>query len=300
VALKARHKAAIAAKKLDFNAKLGPALDKYQLAVAAVTKFFVAEKLNQPAVQKALYAARALEPIAQNYLGRVKGLGDPAEKELTAFLKAIVADSAGWEQVADLFDQDNTDNAVSARQLAGVKALYGPLDRLSSQLENLSKSLPAAQAELKAGRTKVSKPAAMPPKLTGTIWAQVNRQTPQEWSTLFRAKVDAVLANASSVARKRDKMEQDVAPLLTLVTRFDEHSDYQTLKQRAQAVAAGSLADYQQQTASFMALQNDPELLDRLGFVGGLPFLQNTRASKAIDHGRDYAEQLIAVIRQLP
>src|SRR4051794_9199488 len=59
VALKARHKAAIAAKKLDFNAKLGPALDKYQLAVAAVTKFFVAEKLNQPAVQKVLYAARA-------------------------------------------------------------------------------------------------------------------------------------------------------------------------------------------------------------------------------------------------
>ncbi len=118
-ALKAKHQAAIAAKKLDFNAKLGPALDKYQLAVAAVTKLFVAEKLSQPAVQKALTAARPLEPIAQTYLGRVKGMGDPAEKELTAFLKAIVADCAGWEQVAVLFDTDDTP-MMSAGQLAAA------------------------------------------------------------------------------------------------------------------------------------------------------------------------------------
>ena len=49
-----------------------------------------------------------------------------------------------------------------------------------------------------------------------------------------------------------------------------------------------------------MALQTDPELRTKLGFDAGLPFLQNTRASKAIDHGRHYAEQVIAGIHKLP
>ena len=298
-ALKSKHKQALAASKVDFNAKLGPALDKYQLAVAAVTKLFVAEKLNQPAVQKALYAARPLEPIAQNYLGRVKGLGDPAEKELTAFLKAVLTDCAGWEQVAVLFDQGDTP-AMSAAQLAAVKELYGPLDRLTSQLDNLGKSLPAARAQLKADGPKTKRAAKKPAKLSAADWAQVLTHSEQAWAQILKSKVDAVVASADSLAPRRAAVLGDVAPLLLAVTRFDRSSDYDSFKARAQTVAATSLPAFHQAAQSFMALQTDPELKTKLGFDAGLPFLQNTRASKAIDHGRDYAEQLMAGIRKLP
>jgi hypothetical protein len=298
-ALKTKHKAAIAAKKLDFNAKLGPALDKYQLAVAAANKLFVAEKLSQPLVQKALYAARTLEPIAQTYVSRVKGLGDPAEKELTAFLKAIVADCAGWEQVAVLFDTDDTP-MMSASQLAAVKNLYGPLDRLVSQLLNLAKSLPAARAQLKADAPKTKRAAKKGTKVSAAEWAVVAALTEQEWARILKSKVDAVVASADSLAPKRLAVLNDVSPLLLAVTKFDRGSDYGSLKARAQTVAAGSVANFHQAAQAFMALQTDPELRTKLGFDAGLPFIQNTRASKAIDHGRDYAEQLIAAVRQLP
>lgn len=298
-ALKSKHKQALAASKIDFNARLGPALDKYQLAVAAVTKLFVAEKVNQPAVQKALYAARQLEPIAQTYLGRVKGLSGPAEKDLTAFLKAVVTDCGGWEQVAVLFDQGDTP-AMSAGQLAAVKALYGPLDRLSSQLDNLGRSLPAARAQLKADAPKTKRAAKKPAKLSVADWAQVLMQSEQEWSRVLKSKVDAIVASADSVAARRAAVQSDTAPLLLAVTRFDRGSDYDSFKARAQTVAATSLAAFQQAAQSFMALQTDPELKTKLGFDAGLPYLQNTRASKAIDHGRDYAEQLMAGIRKLP
>ena len=56
-ALKSKHSKAITARKIDFSSKLGPALDKYQVPVKAVTKLFIDEKLNLPAVQKVLVAA---------------------------------------------------------------------------------------------------------------------------------------------------------------------------------------------------------------------------------------------------
>jgi len=134
-ALKSKHRKALAAKKIDFDAGLGPALDKYQVPVKAVTKLFVDEKLNQPALQKVVAAARPLDQIASHYLDTVKGLGDPAEKELTAFLKGITTDCTGWEQVLDMFEKSAVPS-VGAVQLAAVKGLYGSLDRLSAQLEN--------------------------------------------------------------------------------------------------------------------------------------------------------------------
>ena len=298
-ALKTRHKAAIAAKKLDFNARLGPALDKYQLAVAVATKLFVAEKLSQPAVQKALYAARGLEPIAQNYLGRVKGLGDPAEKELTAFLKGLVTDCTGWEQVAVMFDKDDTP-VTNAGQLAAVKALYGPLDRLISQLDNLGKSLPAAQAQLKADVAKTKRAAQKGAKTSAAEWAVVVSRSEAEWAKILRGRVDAVLANAASLAPKRLAILNDASPLLVAVTQFEAGSDYNTFKARAQTVAATSLTAFHLQAVSFNALQTDPSLRTVLGFDAGLPFIQNTRASKAVAHAAEYAEQVLAGIRKLP
>jgi hypothetical protein len=298
-ALKSKHSKAIAARKIDFSSKLGPALDKYQVPVKAVTKLFIDEKLNLPAVQKVLVAARPLDQIAQHYLDQVKGMGDPAEKELSAFLKGVIADCAGWEQVSDMFEKDAVPT-VGAVQLAAVKGLYGPLDRLSSQLENLGKSLPMARADLKAAPTKTTKPATKPVKLSAAEWSQVNSLTQKEWAQILRAKVDGIIASADSLASQRSAVLQDVAPLLVAVTRFDARSDYETFKDRAQTVAATSLPAFHQQAQSFSLLQADSEIKSRLGFDSGLPLLQNTRASKAVSHGREYAELLIQGIRKLP
>ncbi len=298
-ALKSKHKKVLAAKKIDFDAGLGPALDKYQLPVKTVTKLFVAEQLNQAAIQKVLEAARPLEPIAQHYVDRVKGLGDPAEKEITAFLTGIVTDCNGWEQVLDMFEKSAVP-AVSAVQLAGVKALYGPLDRLAAQLENLSKSLPAAQAELRTARTKTIKPDKKATGLSAAEWAQVQKLTQTEWAQVLRAKVDAILASFEGLAAKRSAVEQDVAPLLTASTRFDARSDYHTFKDRAKTVAATSLAAFVQHAHDFSTLQADAEIKSKLGYDKGLPFIQNVRASSAVSHARDYAQQLINGINQLP
>jgi len=131
-ALKTKHAAVLAAKRLKFEAGFGTALDNYAKPLAVVNKLFVAEKLSQPALQKVVTASRPLDQIAQHYLGNVKGLGGPAEKELSAFLTAVSADCNGWEQVWDMFEK--ADLPVRAPAFNAVKALYGPLDKLAGQL----------------------------------------------------------------------------------------------------------------------------------------------------------------------
>src|SRR5258708_4393200 len=179
--LKSKHKAALAAKKVDFGAKFGAALDKYQLQLKATDKLLAAETLNQAAVDKILVFARPLSNVADHYLMLVKGLGDPAEKELAAFLKGVVADCNAWEQVSNIFEQSDVP-AVTAAQLAAVKGLYGPLDRLSGQLENLGKSFTSAQAELKSGRNKGVKPVSNNIKMSSADWAALKNLPPDQWA----------------------------------------------------------------------------------------------------------------------
>ncbi len=298
-ALKAKHRAALAAKKVDFGAGLGPALDKYQPAVKAVTKLFAAEKLSQPALQKVLDAARPLGNIAQHYLGQVKGLGNPAGKELTAFLKALITESEGWEQVSDMFEQTIVPT-MSRAQLSAVKDLYGALDRLMAQLENMGKSLPAARADVKAGAGKIAKPTIKPVKQSGAEWQTLNALSPKVYQQLVRAKAAAIVAGYDRLIPAHAAAQRDAAPLMTAVVKFTAQSDYAAFKLRAQSVAAGALPAFIQEAQSFLTLQADPELLSRLGLEKGLPVINNGRASIAVKHGSGYAQQVLDGIRRLP
>lgn len=297
-ALKARHEAAIQAKHLKFGAGLGPALDKVAKPLAVVNKLFVAEKLNRPALQKVVELARPLAQIATSYQDQVKGLGGPAEKELGAFLQAVVSDGQGWEQVLDMFEE--TDLPVGAPAATAVKALYGPLGAVAAQLENLGKSLPAAQAEVANGRTQTARPTTKPVKLSGAEWAHVRGLGDDVWTRTLRTKIDGVLEVLERVTNLRAGLEQDVAPLLTAVNRFDAKGNYDALKERAETVAKGSLSAFARACKAFLDTVQDDEIRTELGFAPGLPYLQLTRATNAVRTAFEASVELFTVTKKLP
>ena len=297
-ALKTKHAAALKTKGVKFQAGFGTALDNYAKPLATVSALFAAEKLSRPALQKVIAAAHPLEAIAVNYLSNLKGLGGPAEKELSAFLKAVAADCQGWDQVEDMFEQTNM--PVRRPAFTAVKALYGPLDKLAAQLENLGKSLPAARAEVAAGRTTAKRPKAKPVKLSAAEWAHVQTISEAAWGQLLGTKLDAMLGGWDRLAPVRATTQQEVTPLLTAVNLFDAQANYDSLKERADTVAAGSLAAFEQACQALLALQTDPEVKTELGFEAGLPFIQNTRAINAVKAAGDYAAELRQAIGRLP
>ena len=287
-ALKSKHKQAIAAKKLNFDAKLGPALDKYQLQVKTVNKLFVAEKVSLPAIQKLLTTTRPLLPLTDHYLDKVKGLGNPAEKELTTFLATLRADCLGWEQVLDMFEQKAVP-VVNSAQLNAVRALYENLDALTAQLDNLRRSLPDAATDLKSA----PKTWEIPSTYKGSLDAKA-------WRALVGVKAKAALEGTASLAASRAAAAQDINPLLTAVKNFTAYSDYHTFKQRAQAVAAGSLPAFAQQAAAFHGLSTDPEYDTQLGYKRGQPSLNFRRAGISAGQASTHAADLIQELGRLP
>jgi hypothetical protein len=296
--LKTRHDPALAAKRVKFDAGFGKALDNYQAPVKIVTKLFLDEKLSRKDLQKVVGAARSLEPLARSYVDRVKGVGGPAEKELTAFLKAVIADCEGWEKVLDMFE--DTGLKAGAPQQAAVKELYGLLDRLLSQAENLGKSLDSARAELAKVHTHATKPTLKPVRQSAAEWAQLKALPQAAWSQLLRAKATGLIAAIDTLAPRRTALVKDAAPLLTAVQLFKPTSDYESLKARARAVSATSLADFYEAAEALETLQADPEFITRLGFDSGSPSIQNSRAASAVKHAREYAEKLGPAILKLP
>src|SRR3954463_7014325 len=128
--LKSAHSKAIAASKVNFDAKLGPRLDEYQKAVDAVATAFAKDSVNRVGIQKVVKVAGPVRNVAESYLEQVKTkLSEPARKELTAFLEAVMRDSADWLTVDDLFDQRS--RPPSAQALARVRPVVAELDRLS-------------------------------------------------------------------------------------------------------------------------------------------------------------------------
>jgi hypothetical protein len=297
-ALKSKHDQALAAKQVKFDAGFGKALDNYQAPVKVVTKLFVDEKLSQKDLQKVVGAARSLEPLALSYVDRVKGLGGPAEKELTAFLKAVIADCQGWEQVLDMFE--DTGLKVGPAQQAAVQALNGPLDRLMAHLENLGKSIGTAKAELSKVHDQAEKPKIKPVKQSAAEWATLQAMSEAAWRQLLRTKANAIIDGLDRFAAKRTAALQDLAPLGTAAKRFTPTTDYESLKARARTVSATSLADLYEEAENLEAVQNDPEFLTRLGFNNGSPTVQNSRAAFSVTTARKYAADLGKAIQKMP
>ena len=297
-ALKAKHDPALAAKRVKFDAGFGKALDNYQAPVKVVTKLFVDEKLSQKDLQKVVGAARSLEPLALNYVDRVKGVGGPAEKELTAFLKAVIADCQGWEQVLDMFEDIGM--KVAPAKQAAVQALNGPLDRLMAHLENLGKSIGTAKAELSNVHTQAVKPKAKVVKQTAAEGQAMIAMSESAWRSLLRTKAVALIAGLDDFAAKRTAALQDLAPLTTAAKRFTPTTDYESLKARARTVSATSLAALYESAESLEALQDDPEFITRLGFNSGAPTLQSGRAAFSVKTVRKFAAELGQAIQKMP
>ena len=98
--LKTKHSKAIAKAKLDFDLKLGPALDKYQTQVDKLAKLAATVELNSNQIEPVMNTLGPLETIVASYHDKVKTLDEPAKKELTALLTAIDTDGREWKQLA--------------------------------------------------------------------------------------------------------------------------------------------------------------------------------------------------------
>ncbi len=98
--LKAKHSKAITKAKVNFDLKLGPALDKYQTQVDKLTKLSATTELSSMQVDPVYTASKALKTIVDSYHDKVKLLDEPARKELAALLTAIDNDCLSWEKLA--------------------------------------------------------------------------------------------------------------------------------------------------------------------------------------------------------
>jgi hypothetical protein len=129
--LKSKHSKAISAAKLDFDLKLGPALDKYQTQVDKLTKLAATTELHTNQIQPVLLTVKPLKQIVASYRDKVKTLSEPAKKELTALLKAIDADGVAWTELAQALHSQRPTGPTAA-QKAAANGVVITLDNLRS------------------------------------------------------------------------------------------------------------------------------------------------------------------------
>src|SRR5258706_14703351 len=87
VALKKKHAAAIKASKVNFEAKLGPSLDKFELGIKKVATAGFGTKATLSDLEKVSQAGLTAKVAATEYLKKGAALSQPAQAELTKFLK---------------------------------------------------------------------------------------------------------------------------------------------------------------------------------------------------------------------
>ncbi len=95
-ALKTRHAAAIKASKINFDAGLGPALDKFETLIKKVAAAGYGDTATLQDLEKVSVAGLDAKKVADSYKTKAAGLTDPAKKELIAFLAEIDADATLW------------------------------------------------------------------------------------------------------------------------------------------------------------------------------------------------------------
>lgn len=238
-ALKSKHAKAIAAKKLDFDAKFGPLLDKYQAAMGVVDKLFARQAGTGKDIEKVVALTRPLRNVAEYYRDKAKGLGDPAEKELVKFLKEIESDCQDWEKALDAIGSQSVAARNSPVQIKAVREVYGELDALGQQLINLGRSLP----DMKARVRKV--PAEAKYKLY--VEESKNPVPEKQWQKELAADMKLMEAHGTALLALTTAAEKLLQRLLTASVRFDETADYAAFKDLAQSFAAAPvLKDFKQ------------------------------------------------------
>jgi hypothetical protein len=264
-AIKDKHAKAIAASKLNLDAKLGPRLDDYQGAVDAVAKLFARESVNDAAIKKVVKAAGPVRSIAETYRDQAKTkLADPARKELTAFLEAVLRDTEGWLTVEDLFGERAA--APSPQALQRVQAVNAFLENLAVELRNLEINVPQLKSYLKSTMAKDAKYAfyGLPTKKPLTE-AQWRKQLAARIAELGGAVAKLEAANKALLpqvnvlltaghGRGRDV---NLAAYLERVKKFVTSPEFDALQERAKA-----LSDMVR-SAEFKAMElgfNNPEV----------------------------------------
>ena len=97
-ALKKKHAAAIKASKVDFDAGLGGAVDKFENMIKKVATAGYGTTATNADLEKVTQAGASAAKVAKDYKSKVGALTDPAKKELTAFLAEIDADAKMWSE----------------------------------------------------------------------------------------------------------------------------------------------------------------------------------------------------------
>ena len=96
-ALKKKHAAAIKASKVDFDAGLGGAVDKFENMIKKVAVAGYGATATNADLEKVTQAGLSAAKVARDYKSKAGALTDPAKKELTAFLVEIEADAKLWD-----------------------------------------------------------------------------------------------------------------------------------------------------------------------------------------------------------
>jgi hypothetical protein len=104
-ALKNKHAAAIKAAKIDFDARLGSAVDQFENRIKLVATAGYGAKATLQDLEKVSQAGLSASQVADSYKSKLSRLPDPAKKELTAFLTEIENDAQMWAD-ATLFEPE--------------------------------------------------------------------------------------------------------------------------------------------------------------------------------------------------
>lgn len=96
---KTKHDAVLKAKKITFSKDLGPMLDKRLGYYQSIRKYKTGDSLLLVKSQLNTIKSNGkdIKAAAESYQTKIKGLGDPAEKELRAILTTIINDAGKFD-----------------------------------------------------------------------------------------------------------------------------------------------------------------------------------------------------------
>ena len=199
-ALKTTHAAALKAGKVDFDAKLGAAIDKFELQVHKMAAQNFGKKSDTADWVKVGNAATQLAAIAKPYKTKVTNLPAPAKTAMTKFLNALEDDAEMWSAAAKA--PTPLQKGVQVDEWASVASVIGHLESLLKRTQILGEGIADARA---AGPvTDPTELAAMSTReaLTGTI----HDATPAALEAA--KKVDALRSNFGKDVTYRSVLKQ--------------------------------------------------------------------------------------------
>lgn len=286
-ALKSKHSAAISASRINFDANLGPRLDKYQTVVDAVAKVFAKNALSEAAISKATELAGPVSQIADSYLDRVKTLPNPARKDLTEFLQALKDDYRNWVDAGELFRKKAVPT-VTAKDLGRVHAATEMLTALEPDVTNLQVNVPLLLARLRKLPSEVSYEDFLPmsagPKMRADRW-------PQYIST----KLDYLTTTATAVIKACPSVDREMHLLITAGFHMGGSSDFAGYVSRISAFAKSPALTAFRKQARFLgnvAVGNDYHAR-ALGLAQGVGLTELTRSAKSADGAANAADGLV-------